>query len=364
MRQPGRTVAARSLSILVGCTIAWQIAAPAHAQGPAAAPVAVEAVVAASATSADPGDPFLVFDATATAHVRGGLDLIVRPYAHRLTGGDWTAEMYQLQLRYISRTRVPYRVDAGIISSPLGLTTLELIPGRNPTIAAPFFYFAPLPSFEPGFTGVQLISGGYPLGAIVSSSGAHWDARAGLTDQTPARRRNVLDSGRPDASAQLVAGGGYTPVAGLRFGAGFGRGHYRPSRVVAETAAPMPARDATVVTLEAEYAIGYSRFAGEWIRSSFDTPSGIALARGFTAEMVRTLGPRWFAAARVNRASSPAFTIDGLVRRDAASGEATLGYRLSQTLTLRGAYQQSRFFGAASAQRAVAMSAVWSKRWW
>ena len=363
MNRPRTSVAARAVWILAGCAVAWQIAVPARAQVPAA-PVAVEAVVAASTTSTAPGDPFLVFDATATAHVRGGLDLIVRPYAHRLTGGNWTAEMYQLQARYVSRTKVPYRVDAGIITSPLGLTTLELIPDRNPTIAAPFFYFAPLPSFEPGFTGVQLISGGYPLGAIVSSSGAHWDARAGVTDQTPARRRNVLASERPGASAQLVAGGGYTPIAGLRFGAGFGRGRYRPSRVSPATAAPTPSREATIVTLEAEYAIGYSRFAGEWIRSSFDTPSGVAAARGFSAEAVRTLGPRWFAAARVTRASSPAYTANGLVRRDAASGEATVGYRLSQTLTLRGAYQQSRFFGVASPQRAVAMSAVWSKRWW
>ena len=121
-------------------------------------------------------DPFLIFDATATVRLHDGLDVIVRPYAHRLTGGKWDAEMYQLQIRYVAATRLPLRLDAGIIASPLGLNTLELLPDTNPTIGAPFFYFAPLPRFDAHYDGVQLMSGGYPLGAIVSSSGTQWDA--------------------------------------------------------------------------------------------------------------------------------------------------------------------------------------------
>ena len=46
---------------------------------------------------------------TGTGRVRAGFDIIVRPYAHRLTGGDWTFEMYQLQVRYVAPTRVPLR---------------------------------------------------------------------------------------------------------------------------------------------------------------------------------------------------------------------------------------------------------------
>ena len=133
----------------------------------------MEAVVSGSTDSNTPSDPFLMFDATVTGRVHDGLDVVIRPYAHRLTGGDWTAEMYQLELRYVTPTRVPVRVEAGILSSPLGLNTLELLPSKNPTISAPFFYFAPLPRFDTRYDGVQLMSGGYPLGVVASSSGAH-----------------------------------------------------------------------------------------------------------------------------------------------------------------------------------------------
>jgi hypothetical protein len=157
-----------------------------------------------------------MFDATATGRIHEGLNLIVRPYAQDATGGNWTAEMYQLQIRYVTATRLPLRLDAGIIASPLGLNTLELIPSRNPTIGAPFFYFAPLPGFQAHYDGVQLMSGGYPLGAIVKR-GTHWDA-AGVIDQT--RRGGATCSGlTPAAAAQMVGGGGYTPFTGLRLGA-------------------------------------------------------------------------------------------------------------------------------------------------
>jgi hypothetical protein len=81
-------------------------------------------------------------------------------------------------------------------------------------------------------------------------------------------------------------------------------------------------------------------------------------------EAVRTLTPRWFAAARVNRASSPAFVSPELsVRRAATSGELTLGYRVSPEVTLRAGYQASQWYGAPRQERALALSAVWARRW-
>jgi hypothetical protein len=346
----------------------------------------VEAVVSGSADADGPTDPFLLFDVTGTARLRDGLDIVIRPYAHRLTGGDWTAEMYQLQVRYMPPTRVPLRLDAGIIGSPVGLNTLELIPSRNPTIDAPFFYFAPLPRFDGRPGTAQLISGGYPLGAIVSSSGAHWDARAGVTDQSPTQRRNVLTRDRAPAALQLVAGGGYTPIAGLRVGTSIARGAYREDPVPilpagsgsafdATAAAVLPGAEnaeffgtgntgATVLTVEGEYALGYTRIAGEWIRDAFETAHEPAIARGFSLEAVRTLSPRWFAAARANRASSPVFVSPELsVRRAATSGGLTLGYRVSPEVTLRAGYQVSQWYGAPRQARALALSAVWARRW-
>ena len=260
-------------SVLVACTTVLALSlAPtrASAQPPTSEPWAVEAVVSGSSDSHGFDDPFLLFDVTGTGRVREGLDIIVRPYAHRLTGGDWTFEMYQLQVRYVAPTRVPLRFDAGIIASPLGLNTLELLPSKNPTIGAPFFYFAPLPRFDTRYEGVQLISGGYPLGAIASSSGAHWDARAGITDQSPTRKRNVL---RVPGPCRRTAG-----PRRRRLHACSREPASAPASRAARTASlrlsrrrpQSPERDATMVTVEGEYAIGYTRVTGEWIRDAFD----------------------------------------------------------------------------------------------
>jgi hypothetical protein len=322
--------------------------ARAFAQPATSEPWTVEAVVSGSSDSRGFDDPFLLFDVTGTGRIHEGLDIIVRPYAHRLTGGDWAFEMYQLQVRYAPPTRVALRLDAGIIASPLGLNTLEILPSKNPTIGAPFFYFAPLPRFDTRFEGVQLVSAGYPLGALVSSSGAHWDARAGVTDQSPTRSRNVFGADRPDAEVQIVAGGGYTPVAGARMGASFARGAYRKSPV-AQTPSAAAGADATMVTIEGEYAIGYTRVTAEWIHDAFDATGSAAVARGFSVMGTRTLTPRWFAAGRANRVSSPVMTASGnRVRQAAASGEITLGYRVNPDVSLRAAYQMSRWFGVAS----------------
>ena len=190
-------------------------------------PPAVEAVASIANSSDEPFDPYLFFDLAATVPIGDRFGAVVRPYAHRLEGGEWSAEMYQLQLFYQSTTRIPIRVDAGIITSPLGLGTLELRADQSATIKTPFYYYMPLPRFDRENHDVQLISGGYPLGAVVSTSGTKWDLRAGVTDSTPARSRNVFESDRPAAMRQFIVGGGVTPIVGLRVGAGFAHGAYR-----------------------------------------------------------------------------------------------------------------------------------------
>jgi hypothetical protein len=325
--------------------------------------VTMEAVASASVTSDAKDDPFLIFDAVSTIRLGRGWDGVIRPWARRMPGGDWGAEMYQLQLRYTSATRVPFRFDGGIISSPMGLATLELRPDRNPTIGAPFYYFTPLPAFDGQFDRVTLMSGGYPLGAIVSTSGQRWDVRGGVTDGTPARGRSVLSSSRAAAKPQLIVGSGVTLVPGLRFGAGLARGGYRVSTTSANGQS-FPAASATVFNVEGEFAIGYTRLAGEWIVDRFDTTAGPAVARGFNLQAVRTLTPRWFAAGRAVRASSPVLAGPYTGRRTASSAEGTLGYRLSPEVTLRGGYEGSTSFNRAQWEHALAVSFVWAQRWW
>jgi hypothetical protein len=348
----------------VAAALTFASAGPAYAQSEWSERVTAEFVGAITSSSLTPADPTIIIDGTATFRVTDTLDVVVRPYFRKIPGGDWSKEMYQLQIRYQPSTRVPVRVDAGIISSPLGIIALEMRPDRNPIIGPPTYYFSPLPSFDGRFDRVQLLSGGYPLGAIASVSGSHWDARAGVTDGTPARNRKMMSTPRPTAEPQFVAGGGVTPIAGLRLGAGFAHGIYREKTNTGAALPQLQDACATVFNLEGEYAVGYTRVAGEWIIDSFETATTPAVARGYLVEAVQTLTPRWYAAARTTRATSPVFASGVRVRRSSSTADVTIGFRISPEFTLKGGYQGSRVYARTDWDNAAALSLVWARRWW
>ena len=197
-----------------------------------------------------------MFDATVTFDAGHGFTAIARPWAWQRPDATGTFEWYQLQVRYQSRSRLPYRVDAGIITSPLGLATLQNRADLNPTMSPVFYYVIPLPRFDATFDGLNMMSAGYPFGAIVTTSGTRWDLRGGMIDSTPARPREELQSGERPAAPQIVLGGGYTPRAGIRVGAGVAHGRYR------KAAGAIPDANATVFNLEAEYAFNQTRLSG------------------------------------------------------------------------------------------------------
>jgi hypothetical protein len=336
--------------------------------------VALEGIASMSARASAVDDPMVILDLVGTVRLADGWDVVVRPWSMRRPGGDWMFEMYQLQLRYVSSTKLPFRVDAGIIPSPIGLFTLELQPHRNPLISAPSYYFAPLPAVNGRFDNVRLISGGYPLGAVFSLSGMRWDARAGITDRSPVQPANVLSASRPDSHPQVVLGGGVTPVTGMRLGVGFTRGRYQP-RTPLGSASALPPRTATVFNIEGEYAVGHTRISGEWVRDQFAPATGSGLpatgpapqpnvARGFNLQAAQTLSPRIFAAVRATRVSAPVATAPAEVRRSSAAYEATLGYRLTTEFTIRGGYQRERGYQETGWRNAAVMSLVWAERWW
>lgn len=120
---------------------------------------------------------------------------------------------------------------------------------------------------------------------------------------------------------------------------------------------------ASVFNVEGEYAIGYTRVSGEWIADRFDTAISPAVARGFNLLAVRTLSPRWFAAARTVRASSPVLIGKVPGRRTGTSAVATLGYRVTRDFTLRGGYQGGNSFYRPRWDHALAISCVWAQRW-
>jgi hypothetical protein len=329
-------------------------------------PPAIEAVAAVSTSSTSFEDPFVFLDLATTVPVTSQLDVVVRPYARRLPGGDWDALLYQAQIRYQPAAGI--RIDAGIITSPLGLGTLELRPDLNPTVGYPFYYFARLPVFDEFSNRVQVLSGGYPFGAVVSFSGTRWDARAGVTDGTPARYRNVLASSGPDPMTQFIAGGGITPWVGFRVGAGMANGKYRSASDADYYGQPpsgsrLTDASALVFNVEAEWSHRYTRLSGEWVRDRFETNGTPAISRGFYLQAVQTLTPRTFAAARVTRASSPVTTATGPTRWVRTVAELTAGYRVTPALTLRVGYEGNRPFGVDGWNHAAVGSVVWSKRW-
>ncbi len=298
-----------------------------------------------------------MFDATVTLDAGRGFTAIARPWTWRRQDGTSTFEWYQLQVRYQSRSRLPVRVDAGIITSPLVLGTLQQRADLNPTMSPVFYYVVPLPRFDVTFDGLNMMSAGYPFGAIVSTSGARWDLLGGVTDSTPARPREELESGEPPAAPQLVLGGGYTPRAGLRIGAGFAHGQYR------KAAGAIPDANATVVTLEGEFAFNHTRLSGEWVRNRFGTTPGPSTAHAFYIQGVQTITPRLFGAARVARVEPPPFFVSK-IRTNRTTAELTAGYRVTRELTVRGGYYGDRRYTATKWDNQAGVSLVWARRWY
>ena len=338
----------------------------AAAQPQALGRAAIEAVAQVATSSDEIDDPFVVFDLVTTVRVTDGLDVIVRPYARRLPGGDWDALLYQAQVRYQPADGV--RIDAGIITSPIGLGTLELRPDLNPLVGYPFYYFARLPVFDEYSNQLQILSGGYPLGAVLSLSGTRWDFRTGVTDSTPARYRNIFGDG-PNAMAQVMAGGGVTPWIGFRVGGAIAKGKYRSSSdsdYYGVTGYSLTDASALVMNVEAEWSYRYTKITGEWVRDRFDRSGDAAIARAFYVQAAQTLTPRTFAAARYTWASTPLTplaALDGEGRVTRAVAEVTGGYRLRPDLTLKVGYEGERRFLNADWSHAAVASVVWAHRW-
>jgi hypothetical protein len=203
---------------------------------------------------------------------------------------------------------------------------------------------------------------------VLSVSGRRWDARAGITDSTPARYRKVFAGGAPTSMAQLVAGGGLTPWPGLRVGGAIANGRYRSASDrdyygAAGQGTPLTDASVLVTNLEVEWSYAYTRVSGEWVRDRFETDGMPAISRAFYVQGVQTLSPRTFAAARVTRASTPVTTASGPARWTRVSTELTGGYRLTPDLTLRAGYEGERRFGQADWNHAAVASVVWARRW-
>jgi hypothetical protein len=253
---------------------------------------------------------------------------------------------------------VAFRVDAGYIPSPIGLANLTLRPHLNPTIAQPASLFTPPPLLEPRGTRFNLLGALYPLGAQVTASGVHWDARAALIDTSPLRSRRVFADTNPPRFANVVVGGGVTPFVGFRVGASLATGGWQHA---GESPTVLVDRNARVVTVESELAFRHTALAGEWTRDHIDTRFGTKDVQGWYVQGTQTLSPRWFVAGRVERMGSD-FTL-GVERMSRFTGaEQTLGIRLTPDLTLRLSHRAVERFGTSGYGHTAAVSFVWFRR--
>src|SRR4029078_2144176 len=114
-----------------------------------------------------------------------------------------------------------------------------------------------------------------------------------------ARTRQLTGEDKPPAAPQLAVGGGVTPFIGLRLGASFERGVYARA---SELAVPSTGdRHATIVGLDADYSVGFTRVYADWIQGVFDRATGSTTGRTLTVTGVRTLSARLYIAARPER---------------------------------------------------------------
>jgi hypothetical protein len=348
---------------LAGCVAALLLATPALAQESRVSPVAVDSDVSFDQSVDANGNTStgVLFDSVASLRVGPHLEAVTRPFLQRQANGEWNWQVWVAEARYERPGRVGVRVDGGLIASPVGYANLMLRPHLNPTIALPSSLFTPLPTIEPGVR-ATLLGAVYPYGGAVTVSGRHWDLRTAMIDTSPLRTRRIFGyENNPPEFANVVFGGGITPVVGLRIGASVTHGGW-----VEAGEAPSATRDrnATVVTIESEFEYRYTKFAAEWTRDGLETSNGDTRALGWFAQVHQTLAPRWFVAGRVERMTSGALAGPRTFVDQHFSGtEEVLGYRITPTITVRGGHRARRGFGSPEFAHAAEMSVVWAQRW-
>ena len=301
-----------------------------------------------------------IFDAYVAARVVRGLEVVARPWTQRQANGEWNSQVWLAAVRYEHKGSVGVRVEGGLITSPVGLSNLSLRPHLNPTITQPSSLFQGLPAPEPLSPRITLLGAIYPLGISTTVSSTHWDVRGALIDTSPVRARRTFGS-NPPRFANVVVGGGITPVVGLRIGGSVTHGPWRAADEVPFSPAD---RVATVVTVEGELSFRYTKLTGEWTRDALETNQADAIESGWYVQGQQTLTPRWFAAGRVERLDGPPLPALPAGPRQSFSGtEATAGYRLSPEVTLRASYRARRLFSQADYQHQLMASVVWARRW-
>ena len=305
----------------------------------------------------------LFLDAVASARLGRNVEAIVRPFAQRLAAtGEWNRQIWVAAVRYERQGPIGVRIDGGLIPSPVGYANMLLRPHLNPTIAQPSSLFTPLPAVEARGPRATLLGAIYPYGVNATVSSQWWDARVAIIDTSPLRTRRIFAEANPPRFTNVVFGGGITPVVGLRIGTSITYGGWLKA---GEAPTITHSEDATVVTIESEYSVKYTKLAGEWTRDAIGTSHGDTSASGWFVQGQQTLTPRWFVAARIEHMSAPALVTgtDSFTRMHFNGTEETIGFRLTPQITIRVGHRAREAFNSSAYLHSGTMSLVWWKRW-
>ena len=313
--------------------------------------------------------PNVILDVTGVVRLGGGWLAYVRPWFRQprkpgLTRSDsWDKQIYQAAVQYERAGPVSTRIDAGYIVSPIGFGMMDTRPGINPTIAPHLSYLTPMPVFDPGAPRVDPIAATYPLGGQLTLSTTRWDARVALVSSAPTRIYVINGATNPHRTPVIVTGGGITPRIGLRLGASLATGCYVLGE---ELTRPQPnGRDFRMITVEGEYAFGYTKLSGELVHDRLDTAVGTERANAWFVQGVQTVSPRLFVAGRLEGVSAPPLRTGIVVgsRTTFQTAETTLGYRLTTEFTLRASCMNRKAFTRTAWDQQFGASVVWARRW-
>ena len=330
---------------------------------PARVALDVVAAVDGDAGSEVTRKPTAWFDLFGAVRIVEGLDVRVRPVVFRRSfDGTWQTQFYELALRYERPGTVGLRVDVGQFTSPVGLSILENRPDRNPVVSPHSTLYLPIPRYENGTPTTFLLAASYPLGAKVTVSGARWDARAAVTDSSAIRGRPFFGDNKPPRMANVMAGAGFTPRIGLRFGGAIAYGPYAAQEEVRDPR--RGDRAASLYQVEGEWSFGYTRIAGEWLHTERELAQVDARVSGGWIEGTQTLSPRLFAAARYDEqwtwwTSTPDLTDRAESYRRV---ETAVGFRVTPEVTLRGSYMTRKGYVVSFWDDQFLASVVFAKR--
>ena len=302
-------------------------------------------------------------DLFGAVRIADNLDLRVRPVVFRRGfDGSWQTQFYELALRYERPGPLGLRVDAGQFTSPIGLSVLENRPDKNPVVSQHSTLYLPIPRYETGTPSTNLLAAAYPLGAKVTVSGGKWDARAAIIDSSPVRGRPFFGDNKPPRMTNIVAGAGFTPYIGLRFGAAVGTGHYAAEREVRDKTRGN--RRATLTQVEAEWAFGHTRIAGEFLWTRRELATADSTVDGGWIEITQTLTPRLFAATRYDDQWTEWVSVPDQRQRHEPYRrvETTAGFRLTPEVTLRASYMTRKGYVVAFWDDQFLASVVVAKR--